>query len=79
MATRDSVGWPRRVLRALIAIYLAPGAAVVWFRYMFPEYGKVVATGRRKKSKGVQAIYSFVFWMSVGPVLLLLIVGLTSR
>lgn len=46
-------------------VFQAPGIAICWQQYYFPQRGQVLASGRRRGNKGVQFIYSVGFWLVI--------------
>lgn len=45
--------------------FLAPGRALMWFDYMFPQRGQVVATARQRGNPIVEVIQACVAWFCI--------------
>lgn len=46
-------------------LYLLPGRAYLWFRYILAPKGRVFATARRARSPIVSFVMSTLFWIAV--------------
>lgn len=61
-------------MRTLWTVYCLPGRVFTLFAYLFPRRGRVIGTGRRKKSEVAHFVYASAFW----AILLILIYVLVS-
>ena len=44
-------------------LFFAPGAAIMWWEYMFPKRGQVYASGRRYQNRFIQVLYTIGFYV----------------
>lgn len=55
--------------------FVYPGRAIIWFQYMFPSKGDVIASRRRIGSPALEILFSLGFWFVVAIILANLIAG----
>ncbi len=46
--------------------FVYPGRAIIWFQYMFPNKGDVIASRRRVGNGTLEVLFSLGFWLVVG-------------
>jgi len=66
--TYDEAERPRRSIAWWI--FCAPGAALMWYEYMFPGRGRVYASGRRYGNRPIQVFYTLVFYVVAAIVII---------
>lgn len=44
-------------------LFFAPGAAIMWWEYMFPRRGQVYASSRRYQNRFIQVLYTIGFYV----------------
>lgn len=61
MAHRDNLDGTKQQ-NILFRLYLFPGKMILWLKYMSPEKGKAIVSGRRARSPIFTFITATAFW-----------------
>ncbi|MCP1270738.1 hypothetical protein [Acetobacter cerevisiae] len=60
-------------------LFYLPGKLIIEFQYLFPEWGPVIGSGRRKDSVVAAIIKSFGFWIAVAVAIFFLVAMVSNQ